>query len=141
MISINATLFVQLINFLLIMYILNRILFKPILKMLTERDNLIQGAKAEAIELKLKSEEKLAEYNQALDEARLKASESHEQIRKDALAAADDMIHSAMSEEQRIISGIKQEINAEAAIAREELKKRAVTISNDVTLKILGRVL
>jgi F-type H+-transporting ATPase subunit b len=140
-ISINATLFVQLINFLLIMYILNRILFKPILKTLSERDNLIQGAKAEATELKLKSEEKLSEYNQALEDARQKATESHGQIRKEALAAADDMIHSAMAEEQRIISEIKQEIESEAIEAREELKARAVTISNDVTQKILGRVL
>lgn len=140
MISINATLFVQLINFLIIVFILNQILFKPIFKQLAERDTLIQGKKTEAQELTVKGEAKLTEYNRALNEARLKASESHGEIRKEALAAADAMIHSAMAEEQRIIAEIKKEIQGEAEKARVELKERAVSLCNDVTLKILGRV-
>lgn len=141
MISINATLFVQVINFLIIVFILNKILFKPILKSLAERDNLIEGSKVRAIELKQKGEEKLIEYNRALDQARLKASEGQVEIRKEAMAAADTMIQSAMAEEQKIIAQIRDEIKVEAEKAHIELKAQAENICNHVTLKILGRTI
>lgn len=140
MISINATLIIQLINFLIIVFILNKILFRPILKLLAERDDLIEGTKVRAVELKEKGEEKLLEYNQALDQARRKASESQAEVRKEALAAADTMIQSAMAEEQKIIAQIREEIKAEAEKARMDLKAQAETISNEVSLKILGRM-
>ena len=141
MISINATLFVQVINFLIIVFILNKILFKPILKSLAERDNLIEGSKVRAIELKQKGEEKLIEYNRALDQARLKASEGQVEIRKEAMAAAETMIQSAMAEEQKIIAQIRDEIKVEAEKAHIELKAQAENICNHVTLKILGRTI
>ena len=140
-ISINATLFVQVINFLIIVFILNKILFKPILKSLAERDNLIEGSKVRAIELKQKGEEKLIEYNRALDQARLKASEGQVEIRKEAMAAAETMIQSAMAEEQKIIAQIRDEIKVEAEKAHIELKAQAENICNHVTLKILGRTI
>ena len=140
MISINATLIIQLINFLIIVFILNKILFQPILKILAERDDLIEGTKVRAIELKQKGEEKLLEYNHTLDQARRKASESQSGVRKEALAAADTMIQSAMAEEQKIIAQIREEIKIEAEKARVDLKAQAETISNEVSRKILGRV-
>ncbi|MBW2324509.1 MAG: ATP synthase F0 subunit B [Deltaproteobacteria bacterium] len=59
MISINATLIVQIINFLVLIWILNRILFRPIFKIVEERKSVIQSSRAEIERLKSEAEERL----------------------------------------------------------------------------------
>jgi F-type H+-transporting ATPase subunit b len=49
LITINWTLFHQLIAFLIFMFIMNRIMFRPIQRVMDERDNLIERINQETI--------------------------------------------------------------------------------------------
>ena len=139
MISINATLVIQIINFLVLVYILNKILFKPILKGLQQRDDAIEGSKTRAKALEEKGEEKLQEYNKVLAEARKKAMETQAEIRQEGNLTAMEITQVARSEELNIINAIRKEIAAEVEIAKKELQSQAEAISNSVTKLILGR--
>ena len=139
MISINATLLIQIINFLVLMYILNKILFKPILKGLQQRDDAIEGSKARAKVLKVKGEDKLQEYNKVLAETRKKALETQAEIRKEGNLMAIEITQVARSEEMNIVNAIRKDIAAEVENAKKELQSQAEAVSSSVTKLILGR--
>ncbi|MCP4001475.1 MAG: F0F1 ATP synthase subunit B', partial [Gammaproteobacteria bacterium] len=54
MISINATLVVQLIHFLLLLFIMNRLMLQPLLKLIREREDYTKRTKSEIKELEVK---------------------------------------------------------------------------------------
>ena len=57
MLQLNSTLFLQIINFLLLMWILNRLLFRPFLKMVEEREAKTLGARTQAGDLTVEAED------------------------------------------------------------------------------------
>ncbi|MGI6386387.1 MAG: ATP synthase F0 subunit B [Desulfomonilia bacterium] len=73
MIELNWTFFVQIFNFLLLMFILNKILYKPILKVLDEREARIAGGQEKAKELLDESQSILKSYNEKLYGAKIDA--------------------------------------------------------------------
>ena len=75
MISINATLILTILNFILLVAILKVILWKPLLKFLDNRAKMIDESLKLAEENKLRSEEIKGEHDQIIKEARKKASE------------------------------------------------------------------
>ena len=92
MISINATLIVQVVNLLILIWILNKILFKPILRIMEEREQKITESNAEMERLRVDAAEKA----QAI-EAQMK------QARREASAKKDEVCSRASVEAQRII--------------------------------------
>ena len=139
MISINATLVVQLINFLVLLYILNRILFTPILKGLEERASLIEGSKEKAKELLAKGEEKLQEYNQVLVEAAREASIRKAEYWSQGSTDAAEIIRKAREEENNIRAAIRRDITIGMEEARKDLKRQAESLSFDLASKVLDR--
>ena len=141
MISINATLVVQIINFLIILFILNKILFRPILKGLEARQELIEGNKARAIELRQRGEDKLREYDRSLAEARNIAMSKQVEIRNEGMAKASEILDSSKKQEAEIIAEIQRGIASEVAEAKKDIQAYADSLSKDVTKKILGRAI
>ena len=141
MISINATLVVQVINFLIIVFILNKILFRPILKGLEARQEIIEGSKARAIELRQRGEEKLREYDQRMAEARKKAMSKQVEIREEGMAKASAILDFSKKQEAEILAEIRSEIASEIRDAKRDLQPHADSLSRDVTIKILGRTI
>lgn len=141
MISINATLVVQIINFLIILFILNKMLFQPILKGLETRQEIIEGNKARAIELRQRGEEKLREYDQSLAEARNKAMSKQAEIRNEGMAKASEILDSSKKQEAEIIAEIQRGIASEVEEAKKDIQSYADSLSKDVTKKILGRTI
>ncbi len=141
MISINATLVIQIINFLILLFILNKILFQPILRGLETRQLAIEGKKARAIELRQKGEEKLREYDQALAEARNRAMSKQAEIRDEGMAKASEIIEATKKEEADILSEIHRGISSEMEKAKRDIQSYADSLSKDVTSKILGRAI
>lgn len=138
MLELNKWFFVLLINFLILLYILNIILFKPILKVLKERDSSIKDHLKAAKEMEQKREEAVTRMNQELLEARIKAKEIFEGIRKEGLEKQRALIEDANRQALELIGKAKEEIKVEAEKAREKLRADVDKFSDEIVRKLVG---
>lgn len=138
MLELNKWFFVLLVNFLVLLYILNIILFRPILKVLKERDASVKDYLKAAKELEQKREEAIVRMNQELQAARVKAKEIFEEIRKDGLEKQRSLLEEANREAIEMISKAKEEIAVEAEKARQSLRADVDRFSDEIVRKLVG---
>ena len=133
--------FWQSLVFLLLIFVLKRYAWKPILNAVNEREQSIEDALKEAEKARLEMQS-LQQSNEAiLKEAR----EERERILKEARDMKNKMIteakEAAATEADKAIVSAKAAIEAEKTAAIAELKNQAASLSIDVAEKILGQEL
>ena len=141
MIELNLSFVVQLINFGILVLVLNVFLYKPIRKVLAERRQLIDGAREKAASVDLEVQEKMAQYEARLREAKAEAGASRAESLKQAQQEETAVLEKARKESSESLASIRDKVAKEAADARELLKKQAEALSGDICEKILGRSL
>lgn len=138
----NTSLFVsQLIGFFIVAFVLHRFAFKPLQKILAERENKITESLAAAERMKAdlaKADEErkrvLAEAgqhaNKIIEEARVAAARITEQEGQKAVAAAKEIIEKARQANEAELARMKAEL-------RREVGRLVVATSAKVTGKLL----
>ena len=135
----NITLVFVLILFLIFVFVLNQILFKPISKVLTERESLTEGAAAEARAAARQYQTRLANYEETIRQARAETYRRLEQSRKAALEDRQKLVDAARAQSESEISVAREQIAAEAVAARFELDQESGQIAQQISRTILGR--
>ena len=141
MINLDWAFVFQLVNFGVLVLLLNVFLYKPIRKVLADRAAQISGAKAKAVEVDRDVQEKMALYEARLREVKVKASEERSAMVKEAQTEEAQLVEKARKEASESISAIRNRVAKEAAGARELLKEQARSLSLDICEKVLGRSL
>jgi len=139
MISINATLLVQIINLLVLIFILNRLMYKPLAKMIAERETTLKGGIEEAKALKDKAVESKSTYQRQLGEGRQQVRERLELVRRKAEGEARQIIDQAQEKARGQADKMVAEIQAEMAQARGEIKAQAEAVATNMASRVLGR--
>ncbi len=139
MIDINATLLYQLVNFIVLLIVLNFILFKPIRQIMQEREQGIGSALGDAKAAQDRMQNLLEQYNASLAEAKQKATAAYSTVYQQGLDAQRDMISAERSKAGEMLDKARAEIAAAAGAARVDLKKEAERLSQEITSKLLGR--
>lgn len=117
-----AQLLFQLINFSILIFVLNRFLYRPILKIIEARNKKIEDS-IRAAEESLKEKEKLAELKkQAQAEAREEAVKIVEAARKQADSAGREILAGAQAEAEAVIG--KKMVLMEDRLRQEEKRLR-----------------
>ncbi|MBW6440599.1 F0F1 ATP synthase subunit B [Patescibacteria group bacterium] len=128
----------QAVNFVLLLVILQKIGYKPILKMLNDRTEKIEKSlkQAKKIEEELKNTEetKIAEIKKAKLESQEIIKEANEVAEKKSL----EMIERTRAKTQEIVADAKQEIQAEKESSIKEAKQEIANISIQIAKKIIG---
>ena len=141
MINLDLAFVFQLVNFLVLVVILNVFLYKPIRKVLAERAEQISGAKAKAAEVDQEVQGKVALYEARLREVKAKAGEERGAMIKEAQAEESALLDKARSEAADSLTSIKNRVAKEAADATGLLREQARALSLDICEKVLGRSL
>ncbi|HTG80779.1 MAG TPA: ATP synthase F0 subunit B [Geobacteraceae bacterium] len=141
MINLDFAFVVQLVNFLVLILILNVFLYKPIRKVLADRAAQISGAKARAAEVDEDVQEKVALYETRLREVKAKVAEERAAMIKAAQAEEAALVEKARAEAADSLAGIKNRVAKEAAGAKELLAEQARALSLEICEKVLGRSL
>jgi F-type H+-transporting ATPase subunit b len=81
MIDLDYTMLIQMINFLVLIFILNLLLYKPITKIIDERIKKIEDSKSEVDSLDEKAELKIADYEEKMRQARQEAMSQRNVVR------------------------------------------------------------
>jgi F-type H+-transporting ATPase subunit b len=140
-IELNLAFFVQLINFGILVLVLNIFLYKPIRKVLADRRQVVDGAREKAAAVDLEVQEKMALYEVRLRDAKAVAAERRAESLKQAQAEETSVLEKARAEAAVSLGTIRDRVAKEAASARVLLKQQAELLSVDISEKILGRSL
>jgi F-type H+-transporting ATPase subunit b len=133
--------FWMLLVFSVLLFLLKKFAWKPILTMLAERENSIEEALKSADQAR-EQMAKLQSDNEALYK---KAREERDQIIKEAREMKDNIIseakRSAEEEGKRLIQKANDEINKQKAVAIAELKGQVAAISVNIAEKLINNQL
>lgn len=132
------TIIVYVVNFGLVLFVLQRFAFKPVQDMLAKRqqqisEGLSAAAKAneEAAQQRAEFERQLAQERQAAQAEAQKASEATEKMRQDILQAA-------RKEAEEIKVKAREEAEQERQQVMADLRKQAADLSMQMTRKVVG---
>ena len=128
---------VLLVNFLVLVYVLNIILFKPLLRIFKEREEGVKGSLDAAKEMDRKKEDGLAKMNKELSEARQKAKDVFEKLREDALSKQKSLLADAEGQASTMLQRAREELKAEADKARGSLKADVEKFSDEIVRKLV----
>ena len=134
----NATFFVELAAFLVVLWILGKFILPYITKGMDQRQATIRQALADAEEAKRRAAEAEADYKQAISEARAQAravvdeaNRLAEQMRAERRQQADD-------EYERTLARARTDIDAQVRQATESLRQQVGDLAISVVEKVLG---
>ncbi|HEX2193622.1 MAG TPA: F0F1 ATP synthase subunit B [Candidatus Limnocylindria bacterium] len=126
----------QIVNFLLLLYLLNRFLFKPLLARLDERKERIEKGLEDAEAAARDRELARAEREAAVTEARREAQEMIARANKIAEDSRAETVARAREEAEKVTARAREEINAEKEKAMAELR---ATVA-DLALQAAGKL-
>src|SRR4030065_2951873 len=138
MIDINSSLFIQLVNFIVLLLALNFILFKPLLRTMQEREQGIANAFTDAKTAQERVQGMLEQYTAALNDARQKAAAAYGAAYQQGLDAQRGRNAAGRATTGEQLNKARAEISAAAASARADLKKEAGALSQKITGKLFG---
>jgi F-type H+-transporting ATPase subunit b len=140
-ISVDWTLGLQFVNFIILLVVLNKLLYKPLSKIMAERREKIEGDRARAKNLQADIDEKMERYQQQLSEAKAHANSERNQLKKLASEEEAAMLTEAHGKASIRLQAIKQQVAVEADEASKTLRKEAKSLAGQIATKILGREL
>ena len=141
MISVNFTLLVQLANFLILLVILNYLLFKPILKVLDERERLVNESAEVREKLGQLTAENIEEYERKLLGAKQEAMGIRATQRTEAMDGFRKTVQDAKQAGAEKLDAARREIASQAETSRESLLGDARGLAEDIAANLMGRKL
>lgn len=140
MVSVDGSIVLQIVNFLLLIWILNIVLYKPIRKILLERkakmdglETVIDGA-AQQVEAKEKA------YAEGVRQARAAGQKEKEVLMQAAAEEEKAIIGKINADAQADLKAVKAKIADEMDGVKKALEKEIDAFANAIEQKILGRV-
>jgi len=139
LITINETLFVQLISFLIFLFLINRIMFRPLRDVMNEREDHINGIAGSIEETKNRLSE-MDEQVRAQELATIKSANQHKQnLEEDGTAKANSILDESRAEIRVIKQENQQFIKDQISKARTDIIKESEKLAVIIMEKVLDR--
>jgi len=127
------------IQFILLTVVLTFIFYKPVSKIIDERENYISGNLAQASEKLVKADELYSQYDEQLKTARVSAQTVIAQSEKEAKDAVALEITQARADAAKLIDKTTRDLEAQKALALEKLETQVDELSQLIKEKLLGK--
>ncbi len=135
----NATLPLMAIQFVLLTTVLTFVYYKPVGKLLEERETLISGNLATASERLLKADELYQQYDEQLKGARKTAQTTISEAEKEAKQVVALEITQARKDAASLIDKTNRELETQKTAALEKLDSQIDELSDLIKGKLLGK--
>ena len=139
MVELNGTLIAQIVNFLILVGILAKFAYKPLMQALADRQNKIDMDLDSAERDKQEAEQLKIGYQEQLRQARVQAQAIVEKAEKLAEESKEAILQEARVESARILKTVQEEIARERAVALVQLKGEVVALSIAAAAKIIEK--
>lgn len=128
----------QIINFLVLLYLLNRFLFKPALRRIDERQNKLSQGLEDAAAAARDRELARAEREAALAEARQESDALVQRAAKTAEATSAEILAEARAAAEQLVTRAREEIAAEKERALAEIRGEVADLALEAAGKLVG---
>ncbi|MDO8282488.1 MAG: F0F1 ATP synthase subunit B [Thermodesulfovibrionia bacterium] len=138
MLDINRFFFWHLANFLILIWLLNIILFKPLFRIFEERSKLIDGSLESAKSLAKEKDELMAQIDAKLAKAKEEAKSINETFRKEGSEIHKQAMEAAQKDAEEMNRKAKTELESSVQKAKDGLRKEIEAFSGKIVEKMLG---
>lgn len=135
----DGTLFLHIAIILIMVFVLNATLFKPINRILEERENRTHGRSSEANDILRRVEDGVSKYERTLREARSEGYRLMEQERAVAMSARQKRMNAVREEVNLALGEQKKELGVQVEEARSTLALDARRLAAEIGAQILHR--
>lgn len=139
MIEIDISIVVEIVSVLALMLILNSILYKPIRRMLEEREARLSSIQGDVEKYERNAQQLLDNFNAKLADARLKGQQERDGLKHSGRDEERGIIEASTAEaeakKQELMAGLSADIDA----ARKSLAAKADAFAVEIAQKLLGR--
>ena len=135
----NATLPLMAIQFILLTVVLTVILYKPVAKVIDERESYINGNLTEASDKLIKADELYTEYDEQLKTARINAQSIIAQSEKEAKEVVALEIGQARKDAAKLIEQTNNELESQKSLALNKLETQVDELSQLIKEKLIGK--
>lgn len=141
LINIDKSLIIQAINFAILLFVLHRLLYKPLLATMEARTSAIKKSLDEAQAARAEAQRQGEENAARLKAAYAEAAAIHEQARREAAEEQRRLVDAARAESQRMMDAAKAQLGADVRRAREDLRREVSEIAVAVAEKLVRKSL
>lgn len=139
MITMDITLVIQIVNMIVLMFLLNGVLYKPVKRVLRERSEKLQGLQGEVTKFEKNARLRQEEVDAKLAKASAKAKAALDEARSEAQAAGDEKLASIKAEAEAYKEKELAQIHTQIDEARKSLQGNLEGFASAMAGKILGR--
>jgi F-type H+-transporting ATPase subunit b len=139
MVSIDGSLFIQIANFLFLIFVLNMVLYKPIRKVLIQRREKVSGLEKSIETADQEAEEQNQAYASGLKDARAKGKEEKDALLEAAAEEERAIVNKINEKAQADLADVRAKIATDAESVKASLMKEIDTFAKAIGEKILGR--
>jgi len=141
LISINETLIFQIISFLIFLFIINRIMFRPLRKVMNERELYIENIQKDLVTAEKKFEDLTSQIQVQEETVRNEAFEHKEQLETSGKEQAAEIIAATRAEMVALKNRAQKEVAAQISSARKHVQKESKDLAQNIVETVLDRSL
>ncbi|MDH3573743.1 MAG: hypothetical protein OES64_09560 [Desulfobacteraceae bacterium] len=139
LITINETLFVQLLSFLIFLFIINRIMFRPLQNVMSERVNYMDQVKVDTVDTIQELEDLTKKLKKQESEVRAQAFELKRELEESGSEKSAEIFASTRKEIEAIKEKAETEVNIQLSEARKHIQEESETLAMNIMEKLLDR--
>jgi F-type H+-transporting ATPase subunit b len=139
MITLDMTMWVHIVNILIMIAVMNAVLYRPVRAILKERKKEVATLETDIETFEKNAELRLEEFDQKLAVARAKAKEKYDVVRNEAMAVSSEKITAIRKEADQEKSAGLADLAGQFEKAKSELQNQIEGFGKEMANKILGR--
>ena len=139
LISINETLIFQVISFLIFLFIINRIMFRPLRKVMNERETYIENVQKDIVAAENQLDDLTNQIQTQENEVRDEAFKQKEQLEATGSQQAAEIMASTREEIDALRAEAQKEVNAQISAARKHVQKESEDLAKQIIETVLYR--
>ena len=139
MIHLDYSIVYQIILFVALWLILDKLLFQPYLRLLAEREHKTTGAQHDSVDLEYEGAKLKAQFEAKLAQGQTAGYAAKEAINNDARQQREKIIGQARDEATRSLEQVRQEVAAALEREKQVVAAEVSVVAAEMVNKILGR--
>jgi F-type H+-transporting ATPase subunit b len=139
MLNIDGTIFIQIVNFLVLLFVMNIILYKPIRGILAKRDEEMDSRRSSVEEYRNKAEKDQKGIEEGLIAARKDGFLEKESFKAQGIEEEKGILQKAGGSVEKKLDAAKKDLDSKLVDVRKTLEGDMQVFSNELAEKILGR--
>ena len=139
MISLDFSILYQIVLFVVLWLILNKILFQPYLHLLEEREGKTSGAEHDSAVLEHEGARLRAQYEEKIAQAQAAGYAAKDAILQDARQQREKILSQARQDATSVLERVRREVATAMATEKQFAAAEAALVASEMVSKVLGR--